>query len=430
MNERQTTPKTVAHGPTNGRCQEESKGHGHKIEEEEEMQERFDAVYGSVRLSRRLWALTQTPEFSRLGALRQVPCAAKEFPRMSHTRAEHSIGVAHLTGLLGRALIGGLGWEGSARDPLLFRMQAAALFHDAGHGPFSHTFDHVVAGISPTHATDHEARSCAIVERVARRETRLMSSDDARWICWMIDPARRPMPEGAPAFAGEVVCNQRHGIDTDNTDYKLRDSAAGAGFRDGVLEAISRCRVVSGGSWAFDAADAACVEELCRMRERLHETIYNHPRCMEREMAIRDALGEVHRAIDLVAASRDVEALLRLTDDIEAWGGVTIDDETWEYVGLTEARGESDGESDSEARRRHHPPPPYVSIHGVGMTDGGGDASIPMRLYSSGRAPHASLRRVVLHRGGVAVPPEASPWNAIVAPPHCRDYLHVLRRKR
>ncbi|MHB8361747.1 MAG: HD domain-containing protein, partial [Thermoplasmataceae archaeon] len=58
------------------------------------------------------------------------------FPGANHTRFEHSLGTMKLAGEYGEAL----------NSEKMVSLKAAALLHDIGHGPFSHSFEGVLDG--------------------------------------------------------------------------------------------------------------------------------------------------------------------------------------------------------------------------------------------------------------------------------------------
>ena len=68
----------------------------------------------------------------------------RSFPGANHSRVEHCLGVGHVAGEMARSL-------GLSEDERKL-VQAAGLLHDVGHGPFSHTLEHV---LSRELAVDH-----------------------------------------------------------------------------------------------------------------------------------------------------------------------------------------------------------------------------------------------------------------------------------
>ena len=73
-----------------------------------------------------------------------------------HSRFSHSIGVMHTARLMLDRIdrLGGLNMSAEDRTVAL----AAALVHDVGHGPFSHTFENVLKAGGVTEKHEHRTR--------------------------------------------------------------------------------------------------------------------------------------------------------------------------------------------------------------------------------------------------------------------------------
>jgi HD superfamily phosphohydrolase len=122
--------------------------------------------------------LVQSAEFARLAFLRQAGLAWLVFPSATHTRFAHSIGCWWL-GRIAETLIKvkfptgerhetrSLKWW-LARAGLREEFYLALLFHDIGHGPFSHVLEHNVAfadGLKEVgvNSPDHEHRGASLL---------------------------------------------------------------------------------------------------------------------------------------------------------------------------------------------------------------------------------------------------------------------------
>jgi hypothetical protein len=97
-----------------------------------------DPIHGYVHISNVEKEIIDTLPLQRLRRIKQLVFADLVYPGANHTRFEHSVGVMHLAGILGRSLP----VEMSEDD--VQRVRIAGLFHDLGHGPFSHTFEQIL----------------------------------------------------------------------------------------------------------------------------------------------------------------------------------------------------------------------------------------------------------------------------------------------
>ena len=117
-------------------------------------------MHGIITLNRLLVDVMDTEVFQRLRRLRQLGVSDHVYPTATHSRFEHSIGVAHLAGVLCGKLKAHSMPDGaskpSERDIMCVKL--AGLCHDLGHGPFSHTFEGVMSNFS------HEDMSVGLLD--------------------------------------------------------------------------------------------------------------------------------------------------------------------------------------------------------------------------------------------------------------------------
>jgi putative nucleotidyltransferase with HDIG domain len=90
-----------------------------------------DTVHGTIKLEEPLLGLLETPEIQRLNSIHQLGLAYLVFPGANHTRLEHSLGTYHVADCIAKAL----NLNNQDRELVI----TAALLHDVGHGPYSHT---------------------------------------------------------------------------------------------------------------------------------------------------------------------------------------------------------------------------------------------------------------------------------------------------
>lgn len=97
-----------------------------------------DPIWKHIYLSESLFEATLEPCFMRLSRIKQLGPTHMVYPGATHTRASHSYGVYHaaqrlLSALLERGADRWVSSEGKAS------FLAAALFHDVGHFPYTHS---------------------------------------------------------------------------------------------------------------------------------------------------------------------------------------------------------------------------------------------------------------------------------------------------
>lgn len=108
------------------------------------MESRFkifsDPVHGFISVPKNvIMTLIQTPEVQRLRRIRQLGIGHLVFPGAEHTRFGHALGAMALM----QDALSSLAEKGTPISPdESTAALAAALLHDIGHGPFSHTLEH------------------------------------------------------------------------------------------------------------------------------------------------------------------------------------------------------------------------------------------------------------------------------------------------
>ncbi len=123
-----------------------------------------DPIYGYIILSEVERELVDLPIVQRLRRLHQLQTAYLVYPGAEHSRFQHSLGVMHLSGKFAVSLIRRTYSFRGTRikdieipdlEPLgikdvsdvfsyLLGLRIAGLFHDIGHGPYSHAFDEAI----------------------------------------------------------------------------------------------------------------------------------------------------------------------------------------------------------------------------------------------------------------------------------------------
>jgi HD superfamily phosphohydrolase len=180
-----------------------------------------DSLYDLIPLGPREEKLIGTAPFLRLQKIRQLGFVYRIWPGATHTRYEHSLGCYYLAVRALRALLqrgddGGLfGVSVSSIQTLV----VAALLHDIGHYPFSHTIEELGYPVIA-----HEKVGRSIIEKseiatILERDYHLSPERVADFI----DP---PKAKVLPVDDELLTCLLSGALDVDKLDYLPRDARA------------------------------------------------------------------------------------------------------------------------------------------------------------------------------------------------------------
>jgi HD superfamily phosphohydrolase len=180
-----------------------------------------DSLYDLIPLGPREEQLINTPAFLRLQQVKQLGFVYRIWPGATHTRYEHSLGCYHLTVRALRALLqrgenGGLhGISASSVQALV----VAALLHDIGHYPYSHTIEELGSPV-----ITHEQVGRSIIENseiatILERDYHLSPERVADFI----DPPRTRTRDADDELLGHLLSGA---LDVDKLDYLPRDARA------------------------------------------------------------------------------------------------------------------------------------------------------------------------------------------------------------
>lgn len=116
-----------------------------------------DPIYGVVPITSIEQEILKLPLMNRLKDIKQLGLAYLAFSGANHTRFEHSIGAMHVAYMMAQAL----GLEDTETETL----RIAALLHDVGHPPFSHSIEFACRMFKILEIVDHkEATRTKILE--------------------------------------------------------------------------------------------------------------------------------------------------------------------------------------------------------------------------------------------------------------------------
>lgn len=108
-----------------------------------------DPIHGSIALTSVEVSICDSLEYQRLRAIKQLGFSEFSFPGATHNRFLHSVGVSHLAGHAFDTIFKNYPFKDfKTKNSLRQCVKLAALLHDIGHGPLSHTTEEVMPLLS------------------------------------------------------------------------------------------------------------------------------------------------------------------------------------------------------------------------------------------------------------------------------------------
>lgn len=278
-----------------------------------------DPVHGFVRADPLETALINSRPVQRLRFIHQLGFTFLVFPGAEHSRFSHVVGAMHLAGRLYDALCSkGEGLlSGDPRSPARRLTRAAALLHDVGHAPFSHSAEELFeGGIDHEEMTRRLLATPEIVEIFARHGDGLEPGDVVRLLRGGADPTERLLSQ---IISGE--------LDVDKMDYLLRDSLY-CGVRYGtydlerLLDTVLPIADPETGGWGIgvDEGGVHAVEALVMARYYMFTQVYFNLTGKALELHLNQWLQENGRVWPC-----DPERFLA-QDDVSVWSELRASD--------------------------------------------------------------------------------------------------------
>jgi uncharacterized protein len=231
------------------------------------------------------WALDiiDTREMQRLRRIRQLGTASLVYPGANHTRFEHALGTYKLAQDACRAL--------SLPPEDARHVQAAALLHDVGHGPFSHLSEEIAPG------PKHEEISTDLVQWSGINDLLQKAG---------LEPRRVSDILLGKSERGRIVSGD---IDVDRMDYLVRD-AHYTGVRVSVdPERLLMVMTLHEGEFLVREEGLTAAESLLVARFLMYPAVYYHHACRYADVMV------VAGARDLIDKGvSDFEQIRRMDD--------------------------------------------------------------------------------------------------------------------
>lgn len=261
-----------------------------------------DPLHGAIALNLSdptealLVQLIDTPAFQRLRRIRQLGPASLTFHGAEGSRFTHSLGVM---------AVARRAFDRIARDyPQLVSYRAivlcAALLHDIGHGPFSHTAEEIFGN-------DHELWTRRILEESEPiRELLNQFSPDLVTQLEQVLLKKHPLP-----FVSQLISSQ---LDCDRLDYLMRDSYfTGASYGridlDRILMAMRYDPVTQ--QLVVARKGMGAIEHYLLVRYFMYSQVYNHHKNVAATWVLEKTITQARYQLELNNLEAD--------DTVNAW---------------------------------------------------------------------------------------------------------------
>lgn len=261
-----------------------------------------DPLHGAITLNwndpteRLLIRLIDTPAFQRLRRIRQLGPASLTFHGAEASRFTHSLGVMAIA----RRAFDRLVTHWPELQPYRVTVLCAALLHDVGHGPFSHTCEEIF-GSHHEHWTRRILRESApIYQLLHEADPGLIEQLE------QVYDKQHPVP-----LVWQLVTSQ---LDCDRLDYLMRDSY----FTGASYGRLDLDRILTGLDYeprsqqlVVALKGMAAIEHYLIVRFFMYAQIYNHPKNIAATWVLEKAF---QRARELLAVGK-----LQVDDTVMTW---------------------------------------------------------------------------------------------------------------
>jgi len=260
-----------------------------------------DPVHGYIRITEAERDVIDTPFLQRLRRIHQLAGAYMVYPGAVHTRFDHVTGAMYVAGELAESLSL---WYDLSSDSIQ-EIRLAALLHDVGHGPYSHTFEEVLADKA---ATTHEDISQRVIRKTSISD---MLSKHGFSPKKMSDFAVGKQST-KPPFMNEIIAG---GLSADIMDYLLRDSYfTGVEYGKVDVQRVIDSLRVADKHLAVDNAGLYAFEALLLARYEMFKAVYFHRTVRAAELMLAYSMKLADESLHLTDLS-NIENYLEMTDE-------------------------------------------------------------------------------------------------------------------
>lgn len=249
-----------------------------------------DPIHGDISVTGYLLELLSTPEVQRLHSIKQLGFAHLVFPGAHHTRFEHSLGACAIATRVADILE----LPNEEKDLLT----CAALLHDVGHGPFSHTLESILLerfGVDHVDLTEKlilgkytifDDTEKSFIHAATMHQILRHYDANTKEIVRII--------KGEPSKKSYLSQLLNSTIDVDQLDYLMRD-AYYTGVSYGLIDTqrLLQTMMIHRGHLVMMRKGVSVVENILMARALMYSSVYFHKTVRIAELMLLKALEEI-----------------------------------------------------------------------------------------------------------------------------------------
>ncbi len=303
-----------------------------------------DPIHQTIGFDEREKAVIDHPVFQRMRYVRQLGLSYLVYPGATHDRFSHMLGAMHLAGRVWDSILASAGSilkkNFSPKELAYFRriLRFAALLHDVGHAPFSHTSEALMPKFGvleipkawylswqPQRRAAHEDYSVMLIAALSRGPGAPLDPAEAQDVASLLHHGVRPSDRWVRAYGRRTGRASAHRLlsslisgelDVDRMDYLLRD-AYYAGVAYGVYDIDHLIRNLGVAAahrrltLAIDATAMRAFEAFLLARYHMFLQVYHHKTINGFEYFLKQAFAAGEVGLRLPGSA---EGYLRMRD--------------------------------------------------------------------------------------------------------------------
>lgn len=259
-----------------------------------------DPVHGYVGMTDVEQKVVDSWPVQRLRGIKQLSIAYVVYPGGDHTRFTHALGTMHVAG----QAVESLRRSADISDDEWQLTRLAALLHDIGHGPFSHSYEEILV---KHRGMNHERLGEEVVKKSQLADILKECGFGPDEIAGLAFGKR----SGGKRYLNQVVASQ---VDADKLDFLVRDSYfTGVEYGRIDISRIVQAMNVYGEDIAIDLKALYALEAFMIARYEMFLAVYYHHAVRAAEILLHKAMDYAHEIIGLTTF-KDIDEFLKMDD--------------------------------------------------------------------------------------------------------------------